>query len=148
MVLLEGKVQSNRNFQIWDDRTKLGQEMKLALDSILMLLPKDDVCVVGILVREPLVEFYAMRIRAEGTYIMHRFAVCYIPAEAMNMLPMITMMEAFRYALAKVEDTVAAIRHVKVRPSLNPKIPLSWLRPSFKKPKMRLIPDNVCTLAK
>ncbi|KAF9925601.1 hypothetical protein FBU30_004654 [Linnemannia zychae] len=34
LQLLEGKIASNKAFQIWDDRTKLGQEMKLALDSI------------------------------------------------------------------------------------------------------------------
>ncbi|KAG0014737.1 hypothetical protein BGZ80_010250 [Entomortierella chlamydospora] len=38
LLLVEGKVESNRCYQIWDDRTKLGQEMKLALDSVLMLL--------------------------------------------------------------------------------------------------------------
>jgi hypothetical protein len=51
VVLLEGKVVSNKVCQIWDDKTKLGQELKLALDSILMLLPEDDVWVVGIFVR-------------------------------------------------------------------------------------------------
>lgn len=51
VVLLEGKVASNTTFQIWDDKTKLGQEMRLALDSILLLEPEYDVQVVGILVR-------------------------------------------------------------------------------------------------
>jgi len=74
-ALLEGKVATNKVFQIWDDRTILGkplirwdflfgfladiavnlvmigQVMKLALDFILMLSPGDEVCVVGILVR-------------------------------------------------------------------------------------------------
>ncbi|KAF9406256.1 hypothetical protein BGZ94_003184, partial [Podila epigama] len=53
VVLLEGKVDSNRVFQIWDDKTKLGQELKLSLDSILTLLPSENVSVIGILVREP-----------------------------------------------------------------------------------------------
>ncbi|KAF9343636.1 hypothetical protein BGX26_005432, partial [Mortierella sp. AD094] len=142
IVLLEGKVASNTTFQIWDDKTKLGQEMRLALDSILLLEPEYDVQVVGILVREPLVEFYTMRIHAEGTYIMRRFAACYIAADPMNMLPIIAMMGAFQHALTKVEKTVAAIRHVKVRSSANPKVPLSWLRPCFKKPKLRPIVDG------
>ncbi|KAF9191911.1 hypothetical protein BGZ49_003490, partial [Haplosporangium sp. Z 27] len=84
----------------------------------------------------PLVEFFTMQIHAEGTYIMRRIARCYIAANPMSMLPIITMMEAFQHVLAKVMKTVAAIRHDKVRPSPSPKVPLSWLRPSFKKPKM------------
>jgi hypothetical protein len=51
IVLLEGKVASNKTIQMWDDKTKLGQEMRLALDSILLLEPQTDVEVVGILVR-------------------------------------------------------------------------------------------------
>ncbi|KAF9578015.1 hypothetical protein BGW38_006431, partial [Lunasporangiospora selenospora] len=46
VVLLEGKTVKNRGHsQIWDDLTKLGQEMKLALDSILKFQPENDVCV-------------------------------------------------------------------------------------------------------
>jgi len=52
VVLLEGKIARNAGLcQIWDDLTKLGQEMKVALDSILKLQPEDDVCVIGVLVR-------------------------------------------------------------------------------------------------
>ncbi|KAG0318875.1 hypothetical protein BGZ99_005391 [Dissophora globulifera] len=125
VVLLEGKVASNRTFQIWDDRTKLGQEMKLALDSILKLLPGEDVSVVGILVKgfctpivsNPLVEFFTMRICSEGTYILRRFAVSYIAADPLNMLPVATLMEAFGHAQSIVNKTVSAIRRVKVRPT-------------------------------
>ncbi|KAF9919557.1 hypothetical protein BGZ65_012030, partial [Modicella reniformis] len=121
VVLLEGKIDSNKTFQIWDNKTKLGQEMKLALDSILMLLPEDDVSVIGILVRGSLVEFFSMQIPAEATYIMRRFAVCYVAADSMNMFPITHMMEAFQHVQEKVEKTVAAIRRVKIRPSTNPK---------------------------
>ncbi|KAF9088852.1 hypothetical protein BGX27_002621 [Mortierella sp. AM989] len=113
VVLLEGKVASNKVFQIWEDRTKLGMEMKMALDSILKLLPEDDVCVVGILLREPLVEFFSMQIYAEGVYILRRFATSYIPADPMNMLPIVSLMEAFQHVQTKVKKTVAAIRRVK-----------------------------------
>jgi len=41
----------NKTFQIWDDRTKLGQELKVALDAILKLFPEDDVWAIGIFVR-------------------------------------------------------------------------------------------------
>ncbi|KAF9578191.1 hypothetical protein BGW38_006146, partial [Lunasporangiospora selenospora] len=78
-----------------------GQEMKLALDSILMLHPTDSVCVVGILVREPLIEFFLMELHAEGTYVMRRFAVCYISFDPMNMLSIIAMMEAFEHVQEK-----------------------------------------------
>ncbi|KAI7815739.1 hypothetical protein BC939DRAFT_513750, partial [Gamsiella multidivaricata] len=142
VVLLEGKVASNRTLQIWDDRTKLGQEMKLALDSILKLLPEEDVCVVGILVREPLIEFFIMKICAEGTYILRRFAVCYIATDPLNVLPIVTLMKSFQHAQLKVKKTVSAIRRVKVRPSTSPKVPLSWIRPSFNKPTRTLVRDG------
>ncbi|KAF9578354.1 hypothetical protein BGW38_005888, partial [Lunasporangiospora selenospora] len=101
LVLLEGKVSSNKGSQIWDDRTKLGQEMKLALDSILMLQPKDNVCVVGLLVREPLAEFFVMELHAEGAYIMRRFAACFIPTDPMNMFSIVSMMETFQHVQEK-----------------------------------------------
>ncbi|KAF9198111.1 hypothetical protein BGZ49_001177 [Haplosporangium sp. Z 27] len=142
LLLLEGKIASNKTFQIWDDRTKLGQEMKLALDSILKLLPKDDVCVIGILVKEPLVEFFSMAVLSEGVYIMRRFAVCHISSDIMNMTSIIPMMKAFQYVQEKVKKTVEAIQSVKVRPSESPSVPLSWLQPSFRKPKMKLVLDN------
>ncbi|KAG0339834.1 hypothetical protein BG000_001231 [Podila horticola] len=143
VVLLEGKIAKNIGLcQIWDDLTKLGQELKMALDSILKMQPGDDVCVVGLLVREPLVEFYTMRIHAEATYIMHRFAATYIASEAMNVFPLVHLMEVFEHAKAKVEQTVDQLRRVKVHASRTPKVPLSWLRPSFKKPKLCQIVDG------
>ncbi|KAF9193505.1 hypothetical protein BGZ49_003279 [Haplosporangium sp. Z 27] len=128
--------------QEWDDLTKVGQEMKLALDSILKLGPENEVCVVGLLVREPLVEFYSMKISSEATYIMHKIATSYIVPDAMNTFPLLHLMEIFEHAKAKVEHTVTQIRQVKVRPSPNPKVPLAWLRPSFKKPKLCQIIDG------
>ncbi|KAG0354841.1 hypothetical protein BG005_006171 [Podila minutissima] len=143
VVLLEGKIAKNAGrCQMWDDLTKLGQELKMALDSILKLQPENDVCVIGVLVREPLIEFYTMRIHAEATYIMHRFAATYIAPEAMNVFPLVHLMEVFEHARAKVEQTVNQLRRVKVHASLNPKVPLSWLRPSFKKPKLCQIVDG------
>ncbi|KAG0220720.1 hypothetical protein BGX31_010670 [Mortierella sp. GBA43] len=142
LVLLEGKIDRNKTQQIWDDKTKLGQEMKLALDSILLHQPEDEVSVVGILVCEPRIEFFTMRIKAEATYIMRRFAVCHVPADSMNMFPIIHLMEAFHHAQATVEKTVAAIRRVKVRPGTNPVVPLSWIRPSYTKPRLTLVVDG------
>ncbi|KAF9357897.1 hypothetical protein BGX34_009152 [Mortierella sp. NVP85] len=122
--------------------TYFGQEMKLALNSILMLSPADDVCVVGILVTEPLVEFFSMKIHSEGCYVMHRFAICYVPTDHENMISLISMMEAFHHAAAKVIKTLAAIRQVRVRPSPTPKVPFSWLRQSFSKPTKTLVRDG------
>jgi hypothetical protein len=52
VLLLEGKITRNTGQgQIWDDLTKLGQEMKAALDSIVKLQPEGDVAVIGVLVR-------------------------------------------------------------------------------------------------
>ncbi|KAG0069666.1 hypothetical protein BGZ90_000128 [Linnemannia elongata] len=143
VLLLEGKIARNTGQgQIWDDLTKLGQEMKAALDSIVKLQPEGDITVIGVLVREPLIEFYTMRIHAEATYIMHRFASTYIAPEAINVFPLVHMMEIFEHIQGKVQQTVTQIRQVKVHPSPNPKVPLSWLRPSFKKPRRFQILDG------
>ncbi|KAI9240085.1 MAG: hypothetical protein BYD32DRAFT_459196 [Podila humilis] len=136
VVLLEDKVASNAVLhQVWDDLTKIGQEMKVALDSILKLLPHDDVCVIGILVREPLEELYTMSIHAEATYIMHGFAAAYIALNAMNMFPIVRLMEVFDHS-REIQQTVNQSREVKVEESKCPKVPLSWLWPSFQKSKL------------
>ncbi|KAF9118220.1 hypothetical protein BGW39_001375 [Mortierella sp. 14UC] len=143
VLLLEGKIARNTGQgQIWDDLTKLGHEMKAALDSIVQLQPEGDVAVISVLVREPLVDFYTMRIHAEATYIMHRFATTYIAPEAMNVFPLVHLMEIFEHIQGKVQQTVTQIRQVKVHPSPSPKVPLSWLRPSFKKPRRCQIVDG------
>ncbi|KAF9424154.1 hypothetical protein BGZ76_003551, partial [Entomortierella beljakovae] len=143
ILLLEGKIARNAGLgQTWDDQTKLGQEMKAAMDSILKLEPDDEVCVIGLLIREPLVEFYTMHVRAEATYVMHKFASSYISPDAMNAFPLVHLMEAFAHAKVKVEKTVAQIRKVKVHASSNPKVLLSWLRPSFRKPKLCQVVDE------
>ncbi|KAG0237444.1 hypothetical protein BGW41_008386 [Actinomortierella wolfii] len=135
VVLLEGNIAKNAGLsQIWDDLTKLGQEMKLARDSILKLQPQNEVCVIGILVREPSIEFYKMRMYAEATYVMHKFAATYIVPDAMNAFPLVRLMNIFKYAKDKVEKTVGELRRVKIHQCANPKVPLLWLRPSFKKP--------------
>ncbi|KAF9115598.1 hypothetical protein BGX30_006222, partial [Mortierella sp. GBA39] len=143
ILLLEGKITRNTGQgQIWDDLTKLGQEMKAALDSIVKLQPEGEVAVIGVLVREPLVEFYTMRIHAEATYIMHRFATTYIAPEAMSVFPLVHLMEIFEHIQGKVQQTVTQIRQVKVHSSPSPKVPLSWLRPSFKKPRRCQVVDG------
>ncbi|KAF9536885.1 hypothetical protein EC957_009496, partial [Mortierella hygrophila] len=142
VLLLEGKIAGNTGqCQMWDDLTKLGQEMKSALDSILKLMPSGDVCVIGILVREPLTEFFSMRLHAEGTYVMHKFASAFIVTGAMNAFPILHLMEVCEHAKRMVEQTIGEIRRVKVHESSSPKVPLSWLRPSFKKPKRYQVTD-------
>lgn len=83
-----------------------------------------------------------MRLNAEGIYIMHRFASAIIAPDAMNAFPLIRLMEIFEHVKGKIKQTVTEIRRVKVRPSENPKVPLSWCRPSFKKPKRFLVVDG------
>lgn len=73
---------------------------------------------------------------------MRRFAVSFIPSEAMNMTAIISMMEAFQHVREKVEKTVHAIRRVRIRPGAKPKIPSSWIRPSYRKPVKILIRDG------
>ncbi|KAG0040504.1 hypothetical protein BGZ83_002527, partial [Gryganskiella cystojenkinii] len=111
VILLEGKIARNTGVcQVWDDLTKLGQEMKVALDSILKLEPEYDVWIIGVLVRELLVEFFTLRIHAEATYIMHKFAPSYIAPNAINAFPLVHLMEVFEHAKVKVEQTVSQIR--------------------------------------
>ncbi|KAF9897105.1 hypothetical protein BX616_006174, partial [Lobosporangium transversale] len=144
-LLLEGKIARNSGqHQMWDDLTKLGNEMKLALNSILKLSPSGEVCVVGILVREPYIEFFSMQICAEGTctYIMHKFASAFIPSGASNPFPLLRLMEICEHAKKKVEWCIHQIRLVKFEESLNPKVDLSWLRPSFNKPKRYQVTDR------
>ncbi|KAF8920967.1 hypothetical protein BGZ58_004173, partial [Dissophora ornata] len=114
IVLLEGKIARNSGIgQNWDDLSKLGHELKAALDSILKLEPEDEVCVIGLLIREPVVEFYTMQIHAEATYVMHKFGVSYISPDAMNAFPLVHLMEVFAHAKVKIEKTVAQIRRIK-----------------------------------
>ncbi|KAF9585700.1 hypothetical protein BGW38_001184, partial [Lunasporangiospora selenospora] len=78
----------------------------------------------------------------EATNVMHRFVVTYLAPEAMNVFPLVHLAEIFEYIQGKVQQTVTQIRQVKIRPSSNPKIPLSWLRPSFKnRGAVRLLMD-------
>ncbi|KAG0261889.1 hypothetical protein DFQ27_002717 [Actinomortierella ambigua] len=112
--------------------------MKLALDPILKLRPEKDVCVIGVVARE----FFIMRIHAEVTYIMHKFAASYVVPEAMNAFPLDRLVEVFEHAKTKVEQTVSELRRVKVHASPVPKVPLSWIRPSFKNPELCQVVDE------
>ncbi|KAF8926489.1 hypothetical protein BGZ47_002688 [Haplosporangium gracile] len=64
LVHMEGKTAANKGLsQIWDDLTKLGQELKHSLDTMIVLEPSGPVSVIGILLRgrndflEPRVHF-------------------------------------------------------------------------------------------
>ncbi|KAF9985813.1 hypothetical protein BGZ79_005403, partial [Entomortierella chlamydospora] len=91
----------------------------------------------------PLIEFFSMRICAEGTYIMHKFASTFVPTGAANAFPLLRLMEVCEHAQKKVEECISQIRAVKVRESSHPKVPLAWLRPPFNKPKRYLITDDL-----
>lgn len=69
----------------------------------------------------------------------HRFAAAHIVPDAMNAFH---LMGVFVQTKSKVERTVEQLRRVKIHPSPNPKVPLSWLRPSFKKVKPCQIVDG------
>ncbi|KAF9111728.1 hypothetical protein BGX27_004516, partial [Mortierella sp. AM989] len=136
VLLLEGKIAGNTGqYQMWDDLTKIGQELKSALDSMLKLMPCGEVCAVGVLVREPLVEFFTMRIHGEGIYVMHKLSSTFIPTGASNGFPILRVMEVCEYTKTVIEQTINQIRSVKDEESVSPKVPMSWLRPSFRKPK-------------
>jgi hypothetical protein len=83
-----------------------------------------------------------MKIYGEGIYVMRRFAASFIASDPMNMTPLISMMTIFKHTVLKANKTVAAIRRVKVSSNESPHVPLSWLRPCFKKPRRYSICDG------
>ncbi|KAG0341230.1 hypothetical protein BG004_006109 [Podila humilis] len=142
--MLEYSNLKNRGYsQIWDDLTKLGQEMKLALDSFLKFEAQKMTLALRYLLTypEPLVEVYTMQIRAEATYVMHKCASAYFVPDAMNAFPLVRLLEVFEHAKLKAEKTVDELRRVKIHASPTPNVPLSWLRPSFNKPKLCEVVD-------
>ncbi|KAG9065534.1 hypothetical protein KI688_001822 [Linnemannia hyalina] len=121
---------------------RLAQNKQGAFERLLEDLPPRNRCLKSILTEMPSIDFYTMHLRAEATYVMNRFATAFIAPEALNVSPLVQLMEAFEHAKSKVEWTVEQIRKVKVRPSANPLVPLWWLRPSFPKPVRCRVDDS------
>ncbi|KAF9184883.1 hypothetical protein BGZ51_003044 [Haplosporangium sp. Z 767] len=97
VVHLEGKTTKNGGYsQIWDDRTKLGQELKYSLDSMIKLQPQQAVCSQGILVQGSQLEFYHMSLKSEGIYLMRRYAKCFLCTGSNNMFPLVRILEAMQ----------------------------------------------------
>ncbi|KAF9920696.1 hypothetical protein FBU30_009382 [Linnemannia zychae] len=77
LVHMEGKTAANKSLsQIWDDLTKLGQELKHSLDTMIILEPSGPVSVIGIHLTGYNVEFFEMTIQSEGVYIFKKYAGC------------------------------------------------------------------------
>ncbi|KAG0249743.1 hypothetical protein BG011_008985, partial [Mortierella polycephala] len=136
VVHLEGKTAKNSGYsEIWDDRTKLGQELKYSLDSMIKLQPQQAVCSQGILVQGSQLEFYHMSLKSEGIYLMRRYAKCFLCAGSNDMFPLVRALEAMQATKEMASATVNSMRQVKINPSPMPLVPMSWIRPSFTKPK-------------
>ncbi|KAG0008928.1 hypothetical protein BGZ80_002904, partial [Entomortierella chlamydospora] len=60
---------------------------------------------------------------------------------AANAFPLLRLMEMCDNAKKKMENCIHEIRLVKVQESSSPKVPLSWFRPSFNKPRRQQITD-------
>ncbi|KAF9299505.1 hypothetical protein BGZ88_006545 [Linnemannia elongata] len=88
--------------------------MKLALDSMLKFQPEGDICVIGILIRDP-----------RRGYVMHKFAAAYTVPDTMSTFPLVHLMQIFEHTKAKVQRTVDRLRRVKIYASPTPKVPLS-----------------------
>ncbi|KAF9536753.1 hypothetical protein EC957_009800, partial [Mortierella hygrophila] len=94
LVHMEGKTAANKGLsQIWDDLTKLGQELKHSLDTMIVLEPSGPVSVIGILLRGYNLEFFEMTIQSEGVYIFKKYADCYLFNKAENMFPLCRLLE-------------------------------------------------------
>ncbi|KAF9997509.1 hypothetical protein BGZ80_006992 [Entomortierella chlamydospora] len=91
---MEGKTAINKgSSQIWDDLTKLGQELKHSLDTMIVLEPSGPVSVIGILLRGYNLKFFEMTIQSEGVYIFKKYADCYLFNKAENMFPLCRLLE-------------------------------------------------------
>ncbi|KAF8923217.1 hypothetical protein BGZ58_003223 [Dissophora ornata] len=142
LVHMEGKTAANKGLsQIWDDLTKLGQELKHSLDTMIVLEPSGPVSVIGILLRGYSLEFFEMTIQSEGAYIFKKYADCYLFNKAENMFPLCRLLEILESTKIMVERTLVNLRAVKIASSDTPLVPFSWLRPSYTKPRKILLPD-------
>ncbi|KAF9158072.1 hypothetical protein BGX21_003732 [Mortierella sp. AD011] len=94
LIHMEGKTAANKGWsQIWDDLTKLGQELKHSLDTMIVQEPSGPVSVIGILLTGYNLEFYEMTIQSEGVYIFKKYADCYLFNKAENMFPLCRLLE-------------------------------------------------------
>ncbi|KAF8978374.1 hypothetical protein BGZ46_006533, partial [Entomortierella lignicola] len=70
LVHMEGKTATNRGWsQVWDDLTKLGQELKHSFDTMIVQEPSGPVSVIGILLKGYNLEFFEMTIQSEGIMV-------------------------------------------------------------------------------
>ncbi|KAK3807054.1 MAG: hypothetical protein J3Q66DRAFT_357967 [Benniella sp.] len=142
LLHLEGKTAANKGqSQIWDDLTKLGQELKYSLDTLILQEPSGPVSVIGILLMGYNLEFFVMTLHSDGVYIFKKYAECYLFNKADNMFPLCRLLEILEATKRMVEITLANLRAVKITPSETPLVPLSWRRPSFEKPRKMLMPE-------
>ncbi|KAF9434628.1 hypothetical protein BGZ76_007706 [Entomortierella beljakovae] len=82
--------------QVWDDLSKLGQNMKLSLDSMLKLQPHGSVVCLGILVRGAQVDIYQTSLQCEGVYLLRRYGTCILPTRHDNLFPLARILELFQ----------------------------------------------------
>ncbi|KAF9198502.1 hypothetical protein BGZ49_000663, partial [Haplosporangium sp. Z 27] len=130
LVHMEGKTATNKGqSQIWDDLTKLGQELKHSLDTIIVQEPSGPVSVIGILLTGYNLESFEMAIQSEGVYIFKKYADCYLFNKAENMFPLCRLLEILETTKIMVERTLVNLRAVKIAPSDTPH--LDPLRDSY-----------------
>ncbi|KAF9949399.1 hypothetical protein BGZ65_007355, partial [Modicella reniformis] len=143
-LMLEAKIAKNNSHnQIWDDLTKLGHEMKLALDSILLVLPVEEIVVQGIILKGETLSVYHLRLISEGVYIMRLHAQCGICSSSTGLYPLARMLDVLTSVKDIAANTIKRIRNAAIdapdEPLVSPGeplIPRTWLRPSFEKPSI------------
>ncbi|KAF9405279.1 hypothetical protein BGZ76_006617, partial [Entomortierella beljakovae] len=125
LLHLEGKVASNKGYsQTWDDLTKLAQELKYSLDTIIKLQPGKPVYTLGVLVKGFYLQFYAMNLQSEGVYIFQKYADCHMYTSAKNLFPLGRLLEILETTKELLSNSAKSLREVKVNPSTTPCVPL------------------------
>ncbi|KAG0221403.1 hypothetical protein BGW42_007765, partial [Actinomortierella wolfii] len=124
---------NNGRGQIWDDVAKLGNEMKLCLDSILSLGSSQPVVLQGVVIKEDTMSVYRLSLDSEGVYVMRLYAQCVICTRRSGLFPLARMLEVLQTVKDLAADTIEIIRNTILEPG-DPLIPASWMRPSFDKP--------------
>ncbi|KAF9944070.1 hypothetical protein BGZ65_012684, partial [Modicella reniformis] len=101
---------SNGRGQIWDHVAKVGNEMKLCLDSILSLGPSQPVVLQGVVIKEDTMSVYRLSLESEGVYVMRLFAQCAICSRSSGLFPLTRMLEILQAVKDLAVTTIELIR--------------------------------------
>ncbi|KAF9433371.1 hypothetical protein BGZ76_009546 [Entomortierella beljakovae] len=141
VVLLEAKVLGRQNpSHKWDDKSKLGNMMKIALDSILELGPPKPVKTFGILVNGVHIKLYDMSLNHEAVYMMRRRGQFMVPSNNEDFFSIARVHQLLVSMKSDIETTVKHIDELKSNTKMDSLIPKHWQRPSYGQPIRTKVP--------